>query len=85
MRVEYNEYDDGTFYFLYVTDECRIETNGIDGLIIELRDFSQYKISDMWHYLKPADDMYFQLSTVTMYVDTIIKAVEVLDFLLRNS
>lgn len=32
IRMEFNTYDDGTYYFLYVTEEIRLETNGIDGL-----------------------------------------------------
>lgn len=37
MKIEFNIYDDDTFYFLYVTDEIRIETNGQEGLQIEDR------------------------------------------------
>ena len=36
--MEFNTYDDGTYYFLYVTEEVRIETNGIDGLQLETCD-----------------------------------------------
>lgn len=38
IRIEFNTYDDGTYYFLYVTEEVRIETNGSDGLQMETRD-----------------------------------------------
>jgi hypothetical protein len=43
IRMELNTYDDGTYYFLYVTEDVRIETNGFDGLQIETSD-SKYGI-----------------------------------------
>lgn len=38
IRMEFNTYDDGTYYFLYVTEKVRIETNGADGLQMETFD-----------------------------------------------
>lgn len=38
IRMEFNNCDD-TYYFLYFTEEVRIENNGIDGLQMETRLF----------------------------------------------
>jgi hypothetical protein len=43
IRMEFNIYEDGTYYFLYIDEDVRIETNGFDGLQIETRD-SKYGI-----------------------------------------
>ena len=51
MKTEFNIYDDDTYYFLYVTDEVRIETDGIDGLLIEDRNYNLRSISDLMKYL----------------------------------
>lgn len=78
IRKEFNEYDDDTFYFLYVTDEVRIETNGMEGLKIEDRNHNVTNIEDFTKYVNLEKDEYFQESLVNKYIDTIIEAVHVL-------
>ena len=78
IRKEFNQYDDDTFYFLYVTDEIRIETNGIKGLEIEDRNHNVTNIEDFTKYVNLEKDEYFQESLVNIYIDTIIEAVRVL-------
>lgn len=51
IRMEFNNYDDGTYYFLYVTEEVRIETNGIDGLQMETRDSRVWDLGEPFQYL----------------------------------
>ena len=48
IRKEFNQYDDGTIYFLYVTDTLRIETDGKDSLQVENR---QGEVLPVEHYL----------------------------------
>ena len=82
--MEFNTYDDGTYYFLYVTEEVRIETNGADGLQMETRDSRVRDLGDPFQYLtiKERKDEYFNESLINPYVDEVIKAVEVLVSLL---
>lgn len=84
IRMEFNTYDDGTYYFLYVTEEVRIETNGYDGLQMETRDSRVRDLGDPFQYLtiKERKDEYFNESLINPYVDEVIKAVEVLVSLL---
>lgn len=84
IRMEFNTYDDGTYYFLYVTEEVRIETNGADGLQMETRDSRVRDLGDPFQYLtiKERKDEYFNESLINPYVDEVIKAVEVLVSLL---
>lgn len=51
IRLEFNTYDDGTYYFIYVTEEVRIETNGTNGLQIETRDSRVRDLGDPFQYL----------------------------------
>lgn len=44
LRTEYQTYDDRTYYYLYITDTIRIETDGINGLTIDLRDSTVSKL-----------------------------------------
>lgn len=80
IRIEFNTYDDGTYYFLYITKEVRIETNGIDGLQIQTRDSKVRDLGDPFQYLtiKERKDEYFNESLINPYLDTVIKAVEIL-------
>lgn len=86
IRMEFNTYDDGTYYFLYVTEEVRIETNGIDGLQMETRDYKVRDLGDPFQYLtlRERKDEYFNESLINPFVDEVIKAVEVLCALLGN-
>jgi hypothetical protein len=35
MIIEFNTYDDDTFYYHYITDSVRISTDGYKGLILK--------------------------------------------------
>lgn len=80
MRIEFNLYDDDTFYFLYVTNEVRIETDGQEGLLIEDRNGEVHTISDPVKYLtiEIEPDVYSNESLVNPHIDTLIEAVKVL-------
>ncbi|MBT1785913.1 hypothetical protein KKZ89_08550 [Enterobacter bugandensis] len=80
LRTEFQTYDDDSFYFLYVTDKIRIETDGDSGLVLEhIGSFRQEPI-DMNYYLNLPDDeaAYFQQSLVNSELDTIIKGMNIL-------
>lgn len=76
--MEFNTYDDGSYYFLYVTEEVRIETNGSDGLQMETRDSRVRDLGDPFQYLtiKERKDEYFNESLRNQYLETVIDAVE---------
>lgn len=78
IRMEFNTYDDGSYYFLYVTEEVRIETNGSDGLQMETRDSRVRDLGDPFQYLtiKERKDEYFNESLRNQYLETVIDAVE---------
>lgn len=86
IRIEFNTYDDGTYYFLYVTEEVRIETNGADGLQIETFDSRVRDLGDPFQYLtiKERKDECFNEAIINPYIEVVIKAVEVLCELLDN-
>ena len=48
LRTEFKTYDDDSFYFLYVTDKIRVETDGDSGLILELRGTYKQEPIDMF-------------------------------------
>ncbi|MGX5008247.1 hypothetical protein ACWKYK_02980 [Enterobacter hormaechei] len=79
--MEFNTYQDGAYYFLYVTKEVRIETNGVSGIQLETSCDSRVRdLGDPFQYLtiKERKDEYFNESLINPYVDEVIKAVEVL-------
>ncbi|MEG6163135.1 hypothetical protein ACEV6G_16965 [Enterobacter ludwigii] len=80
IRIEFNTYNDGTYYFLYITEEVRIETNGIDGLQIETHDSRVRDLGDPFQYLtiKERKDEYFNESLINPYIDIVIKAAEII-------
>ncbi|KNC14296.1 hypothetical protein AC790_08835 [Pantoea sp. RIT-PI-b] len=77
LRVEYN-YNEGKYYFLYVTDEVRISTDNPDSLNLECRDGSTVKIHYVWTYLEPTKDAFFALSLLTQHTDEVVNAVQIL-------
>ncbi|MDY0992782.1 hypothetical protein SOM38_01410 [Pantoea agglomerans] len=81
MRIEFNLYDDDTFYFLYVTNEVRIETDGQEGLLIEDRNGEVQTICDPVKYLtiEQHEDKYFNESLANTHLDTLIDAVKALN------
>lgn len=44
IRIEFQTYKDDSFYFLYVTDKLRIETDGSDSLVLELHGTYKNKL-----------------------------------------
>lgn len=86
IRMEFNIYEDGTYYFLYIDEDVRIETNGFDGLQIETRDSKVRDLGDPYQYLtiRERKDEYFNESLRNQYLDTVIEAVEKLCALLGN-
>ncbi|MEL7695766.1 MULTISPECIES: hypothetical protein [Pantoea] len=68
------------FYFLYVTNEVRIETDGQEELLIEDRNGEVRTISDPVKYLtiEQHEDEYFNESLLKLYIDTLIDVVELL-------
>lgn len=85
IRTEFSVYEDG-FYFLYVTEEVRIETDGIDGLLIEDRQGNLLSIAKPMKYLtmEYEPDEYFNESLINPHIDTLIEAVKVLFKNLNN-
>ncbi|MBL5841325.1 hypothetical protein [Enterobacter asburiae] len=83
-RMEFNTYDDGTYYFLYVTEQVRIETNGADGLQMETFDSRVRDLGDPFQYLtiKERKDEYFNESLSNPFIEVVIRAAEVLVSLL---
>lgn len=86
IRMEFNTYDDGTYYFLYVTEEVRVETNGVSGIQLETRDSRVRDLGDPYQYLtiKERKDEYFNESLINPNVDLIISAVKALHRLLHE-
>lgn len=80
IRMEFNNYDDGTYYFLYVTEEVRIETNGIDGLQMETRDSRVWDLGEPFQYLTISERKveYYNESLINLYIDTVRKAAEII-------
>lgn len=80
LRTEFQIYEDDSFYFLYVTDKIRIETDDCNGLVIELHGTYKQEPIDMNYYLNLPDDeaAYVQQSLVNSELDTIIKGMKIL-------
>lgn len=78
--MEFNTYQDDMYYFLYITEEVRIETNGVSGIQLQTRDSRVRNLGDPFQYLtlRERKDEYFNESLINPYVDEVIKAVEVL-------
>lgn len=79
-RTEFQTYDDDSFYFLYVTDKIRVETDDSNGLVLELHGTYKQEPLDIDYYLNLPDDeaAYFQQSLINSELDTVIKAMNVL-------
>lgn len=86
LRTEFKIYDDGTYYFLYVTDEVRIETDGVYGLQIEDRHYQVRKLEKPMKYLtiEQRKDEYFNESLINPNLDTVITAVKLLNRYLQT-
>ena len=51
IRMEFNTYQDDMYYFLYITEEVRIETNGVSGIQLQTRDSRVRNLGDPFQYL----------------------------------
>ncbi|MEQ0737181.1 hypothetical protein [Enterobacter asburiae] len=80
VRIKFQTYEDDSFYFLYVTDKIRVETDGDSGLVLELHGTYKKETIDMYYYLELQNDeaAYFQRLTVNHELETTIKAVQIL-------
>ncbi|HHA1386562.1 TPA: hypothetical protein ACOEDK_003333 [Enterobacter kobei] len=85
--MEFNTYDDGSYYFLYITEEVRIETNGSDGLQMETLDSRVRDLGDPFQYLtiKERKDEYFNEAIINPYIEVLIKAVKIHHRLLKDA
>lgn len=83
--MEFNTYDDGTYYFHYVTEEVRIEHNGSDGLQMETHDSRVRDLGDPFQYLtiKERKDEYFNESLTNPYIELLIQAASLLNYGLK--
>lgn len=88
VRIEFNEYDDGTYYYLYVTDTVRIEKNGMYAMRMETRDSRVRDLGEPFKYLTIRDrdrkDEYFNESLINPYIEVLIIAVKILHRLLKG-
>lgn len=87
IRVEFNEYEDGSYYYLYITDTVRIEKNGMFAMKMETRDSSVRDLGDPFKYLTIRDrkDEYFNESLINPHLETVIKAVQILYDIIKLS
>ncbi|MDU4354130.1 hypothetical protein PO654_15750 [Phytobacter diazotrophicus] len=83
MIIKFKKYDDGTYYYHYITDDIRICTDGIE-LTMETRDFNVRNLGEPFQYLaiRERKDEYFNESLINPYIDTVIEAVEKLHVIL---
>lgn len=84
--MEFSTYDEGTYYFLYVTEEVRIETNGIDGLQMETRDWRVWDLGEPFQYLTISErkDVYFNETIIKPNAEELTGAVKTLHRLLNS-
>ena len=84
--MEFNTYNDGTYYFLYVTEEVRIETNGNDGLQMETRDLRVWDLGEPLQRLiiRERKDEYFNETFIKPNAEELIGAVKTLNRLLNS-
>lgn len=80
IRAEFQTYEDDSFYFLYIADKLRIETDGSNGLVLELHGTNKKETINIYYYLELQNDevAYFQQLTVNPELETTIKAVQIL-------
>ncbi|ELE9265567.1 hypothetical protein RM355_001712 [Enterobacter kobei] len=78
LRTEFTLYEDDTIYFLYVTNNIRIETDGNSNLEIQRRSSFKAEPLDTNRYLTIEDDeaAMFQELLINPDLEDIIKAVK---------
>ena len=81
IRMEFNTYQDDMYYFLYITEEVRIETNGVSGIQLQTRDSRVRNLGDPFQYLtlRERKDEYFNESLINPYVDEVLVPLLTLD------
>ncbi|HIE8660188.1 TPA: hypothetical protein ACXPX8_002879 [Klebsiella variicola subsp. variicola] len=78
VRTEFTHYEDDTIYFLYVTNNIRIETDGNSNLEIQHRSSFHTEPLDTNRYLTIDDDeaAMFQELLINPDLEDMIKAVK---------
>lgn len=78
LRTEFTHYEDDTVYFLYVTNNIRIETDGTSNLEIQHRSSFHTESLDTNRYLTIEDDeaAMCQEQLNNPYLQEIIEAVK---------
>lgn len=78
LRTEFTHYEDDTIYFLYVTQNIRIETDGNSNLEIQRRSSFKAEPLDTNRYLTIEDDeaAMFQELLINPDLEDMVKAVK---------
>ncbi|ABU77581.1 hypothetical protein ACI01D_000729 [Cronobacter sakazakii] len=78
LRTKFTHYEDDTIYFLYVTQNIRIETDGTSNLEIQRRSSFKAEPLDTNRYLTIEDDeaAMFQEELINPDLEDMIKAVK---------
>lgn len=86
VRTEFTHYEDDTIYFLYVTNNIRIETDGNSNLEIQRRSSFHTEPLDTNRYLTIEDDeaAMFQEELINPYLEDMIKAVKLFTRLIEE-
>ncbi|HDE1929560.1 hypothetical protein ACRCMW_01790 [Enterobacter chengduensis] len=86
VRTEFTHYEDDTIYFLYVTNNIRIETDGNSNLEIQRRSSFHTEPLDTNRYLTIEDDeaAMFQEELINPDLEDMIKAVKIFTRLIEE-
>jgi len=86
FRTEFTHYEDDTIYFLYVTNNIRIETDGNSNLEIQRRSSFHTEPLDTNRYLTIEDDeaAMFQELLINPDLENMIKAVKLFTRLMES-
>ncbi|EKC7000926.1 hypothetical protein OP685_001054 [Cronobacter sakazakii] len=86
VRTEFTHYEDDTIYFLYVTNNIRIETDGNSNLEIQRRSSFHTEPLDTNRYLTIEDDeaAMFQEELINPHLEDMIKAVKLFTRLIEE-
>lgn len=82
FRTEFTHYEDDTIYFLYVTNNIRIGTDGTSNLEIQRRSSFDTEPLDTNRYLTIEEDeaVMFQEELINPDLEDIIKAVKLFKY-----
>ncbi len=86
VRTEFTHYEDDTIYFLYVTNNIRIETDVNSNLEIQRRSSFHTEPLDTNRYLTIEDDeaAMFQEELINPDLEDMIKAVKIFTRLIEE-